>query len=213
MASRLLGIGIGALVVGFSSGVAITHQAGNNQPEKKPQPQTQPKFNSADPYGVGIGVHDKLKELGWMVGTWDVEEKYTYPGMPEFVYKTESVIEPFNGGCFLQEKITAPGPGGLKNPLVAIRSYDRFRNVHRWVWYDQLVTLADVYEGAGENGTISVTNIKGGTAFVMGGKDWNTRITQKPGASSDEFTLVWESTGDQGATWNKTAEYAYHRRK
>lgn len=74
MASRLFGIGIGALVVGFSSGVAITHQAGNNQPEKKPQPQTQPKFNPADPYGVGIGVHDKLKELGWMVGTWDVEE-------------------------------------------------------------------------------------------------------------------------------------------
>lgn len=209
MKTRSLVVGIGVVVLAIASGMAALPQAQEAQPEKKPQP----KFNPADPWGVGIGVHDEIKALDWMVGTWDVEEKYTYPGVPEFVFKSESVIEPFNGGCFLQEKITAPGPGGLKNPLVGIRSYDRFRKTFRFVWYDQLVTLADVYEGAVESGNIRVCNVKSGTAFSMGGKDWFARITQKAGANQDEFSLVWEATGDQGATWNQTAEYKYRRRK
>ncbi len=209
MKTGWLVIGVGVVVLVIASGMAALPRAQEAQPEQKPQPT----FNPADPWGVGLGVHDEIKALGWMVGTWDVEEKYTMPGAPEFVFKTDSVIEPFNGGCFLLEKITAPGPGGLKNPLVAIRSYDRFRKAFRVVWYDQLVTLADVYEGAMEHGVIAVDNIKGGTAFVMGGKEWNTRITQKPGASNDEFSLIWESSGDKGATWNQTAEYSYRRRK
>jgi len=108
MKTRSLVVGIGVVVLALASGMAALPREQEAQPEKK----APPKLNPADPWGVGLGVHDEIKALGWMVGTWEVEEKYTMPGAPEFVFKTESVIEAFNGGCFLQEKIIAPGRAG-----------------------------------------------------------------------------------------------------
>lgn len=167
----------------------------------------------ASPFAHGAGVTAAMKEVSWLEGTWDVTMAYFAPDGRSFTSKTESVIEPMLGGSFLQERITVPAGPGLDNAMVGIRSFDRFRNVYRVVWCDSVITLADVYEGVAFEGGFRVDNVKTNTPGVFAGRESYMRITQKPGATKDAFTLLWEGTSDKGQTWSRAAEYTYARKK
>ncbi len=162
----------------------------------------------------GTGPLPQVRDLEWMAGSWNVTVKWFAPPPSDksFDFPTESLIEPVLGGTFLQERIIVP-LGQMRNDMIGLRSFDRFRGVYRIVWLDEISTLADIYEGTATDGSIVVTNLKSGTAYVgADGVDTFLRITQRPGADRDGFTLTWEASQDAGATWRKTAEYHYTRK-
>lgn len=165
------------------------------------------------PFGHGTGTTDAMKAMAWLEGRWDVTMTYFSEGKPVFTAKTSSIIEPLLGGGFLQERITVPAGPGLNNAMVGVRSYDRYRRVFRLVWLDEVTTLSDIYEGAAHDGGFVVSNIRSGTSGIFAGRETFLRIAQKAGATHDEFVLVWEGSTDKGASWAKTAEYAYKRKE
>jgi hypothetical protein len=165
------------------------------------------------PFEFGTGVTPQIKAMSWIEGTWDVSMAYQLPGGRSFKKDTESKIEPMLGGSFYREQITVPAGPTMDNHMVGIRSYDRFRNAYRLVWYDDVITLADVFEGEATEGGFTVTNVKSNTAGTFAGQQSFLRITQKAGASRDEFLVIWDVSPDKGKTWSKSAEYAYKRRK
>lgn len=152
----------------------------------------------------------EMKDQAWLCGTWDVAITYFGPDGRADPSQTEATIGPVLGGCFLQEQISIPA---LQLHMTGIRSFDRFRGVYRLVWLDDIMSLADVFEGTMQGEDLTVSNLKAGTSSIMpGAPETFVRFTQHAGPSHDRFTLVWEASADVGATWKKTAEYAYTRR-
>ncbi len=172
-----------------------------------------PKQPQSSPFANGTGVTPQMKSMSDLAGTWNVTMTYYFPGGKSFKKDTESVIEPMLGGSFLQERITVPAGPALDNHMIGIRSFDRFHNVYRIVWLDDVITLADVFEGDATPDGLVVSNLKTNTAGSFGGKPSVMRITQKAGETPDSFLVTWEVTPDNGATWAKSAEYAYSRKK
>jgi hypothetical protein len=198
-------IGLGGFAMALTAAWALG-------PEKDaPSPTTPGKTGEVQE--CGTGPLKEVRELAWMAGRWDVKTIYFAPDGKEYVTPTESVIEPMLGGSFLQERITVPAGAATTVSLVGVRSFDRFRGTYRFVWFDDMVTLADVYEGAAHDGAIVVTNVKSGTSYAPKGEpETFVRITQRRGANEDAFTLMWEASNDHGATWARTAEYRYARK-
>ena len=190
--------------------VVAAGPAGTAEPTPTPTPEANKPPN---PFEFGTGVTPQLKAMSWIVGTWDVSMTYQFPGGRSFKKDTESTIEPMLGGSFYREQITVPAGPTMDNHMVGIRSYDRFRNVYRLVWCDDVITLADVFEGESSEGGFIVSNVKSNTAGTFAGKQSFLRITQKEGSSRDEFLVEWEVSTDKGQTWFKSAEYAYKRKK
>jgi hypothetical protein len=163
---------------------------------------------------LGTGPLPQVRAFDWLIGTWDVNVKWFAPPPSDqtFSAPTTAAIEPMLSGSFLRETIAVPF-GKLTNHMVGVRSYDRFRETYRLVWFDELVTLCDVYEGGLTDGRLVLTNLKSGTAYVGDDRvETFVRITEQPGPSRDEFTLIWEASTDKGKSWRKTCEYAYKRK-
>lgn len=169
-----------------------------------PQPATKPAWPPFE------SPSQEMKDLAWLAGQWSVTTKYIAPDGKEYPSQTEAVIQPILGGSFLQEQITIPA---FKLTMTGFRSYDRFRKVYRFIWLDNIMSLADVFEGTLDKDGLTVSNIKAGTSSIMpGGPETFLRFTQRPGPTHDQFTLIWEASTDAGKTWKKTAEYAYARK-
>lgn len=151
----------------------------------------------------------EMKDLAWLAGKWSVTTKYIGPDGKVHPGETEALIEPMLGGSFLREEITIPS---FKLSMTGFRSFDRFRKVYRFIWLDNIMSLADIFEGTMRQGDVTVSNVKAGTSSIMPGAPENLlRFTQHPGADHDAFSLIWEASTDGGKTWRKTAEYEYRR--
>lgn len=163
--------------------------------------------------GCGTGPTEQMRAMAWLSGRWTVTTKYCAPGGQVFSNQTESTIEPMLDGSFLQERLSVPSGKDSKTSLIGIRSYDRFRKVYRVVWFDDTVTLADVYEGLEMEGGLTVSNVKPGTSVTLpGSPETFVRITQKRGTDTNSFSLTWDASTDAGKTWRKTSEYLYARK-
>lgn len=183
------------------AGVAVGSREHVAEPPSKP-----------NPFAHGTGVTPQMKSMGWLAGTWKVQMTYHFPGGKTFEKETESVIEPLLGGAFLQERISVPAGPNLDNPMVGIRSFDRFRDTYRVVWLDSVITIADVFEGSATGDGFQVSNLKTNTAGVFNGSPATMRITQTHQPDHASFSLKWEVTPDAGKTWLTTADYAYSRK-
>ena len=204
MRKLILGTVVGAALI--AAGAAAIARPDGHGADPKPASTPKPAVQ------CGEGALPEIKDLAWMAGKWDVTVKWISPEGKAFPAPTESLIEPMLDGCFLKETITVP-MWQSKNPMVGIRSYDQFRKTYRLVWFDSLIALADIYEGSMADGALMLTNLKSGTSYAPpGGPENFVRITQKNGASHDEFGLTWEASSDKGQTWRKTCEYAYKRK-
>jgi hypothetical protein len=104
-----------------------------------------------------------------------------------------------------------PAGPALDNHTVGIRSYDRLRKAFRVVWRDDVITLADVFEGPATDSGFQVSNLPTRTAGVFAGQESVMRITQTAGPTRDSFVVAWEVTSDHGQTWRQSADYAYSR--
>lgn len=152
----------------------------------------------------------EMNDLAWLAGRWSVTTTYFGPDGKAYPAQTEAVIQPILGGSFLQEQITIPS---FKLTMTGLRSYDRFRKVYRFIWLDDIMSLADIFEGTLDKGELTVSNIKAGTSSIMpGGPETFLRFTQRADDTHDQFALIWEASTDAGKTWKKTAEYKYVRK-
>jgi len=195
---------------------ATTEPPGTTEPAGTTEPTPAPKAEATrppNPFVFGTGVTPQMKAMSWLEGKWNVSMTYQFPGGQSFKKDTESTIEPMLGGSFYREEITVPAGPTIDNHMIGIRSYDRFRDVYRLVWFDDVITLADVFEGGPSEGGFTVSNVKPGTAGIFAGKQNSLRITQKAGATRDEFLVEWDLSTDKGQTWFKSAEYAYSRKR
>lgn len=196
------------IVALLATGVAAA-PAGTTEAAPTPKAEASKPKN---PFEFGTGVTSQMKAMSWIAGTWDVTMTYYFPGGQSFKKSTASTIEPMLGGSFFREQITVPAGPTMDNHMIGIRSYDRFRNVYRIVWCDDVITLVDVFEGTSTDGGFTVSNVKTDTAGTFAGKRSFMRITQKAGATPDEFLVEWEVSSDEGQTWFKSADYAYKRK-
>ncbi len=188
--------------------IAATILGAGQQPRAPEPPAPQPAARPAWP--PFESPSQEMKDLAWLAGRWSVATRYIGPDGKAYPGQTEAVIEPILGGAFLQEQITIPS---FKLTMTGIRSYDRFRKVYRFIWLDNIMSLADIFEGTLDKGELTVNNLKAGTCSIMpGGPETFLRFTQRPDATHDQFTLIWEASTDAGATWRKTAEYEYTRK-
>lgn len=174
--------------------------------EVKPKKAVDPK----NPFSLGTGPLDEIKALSWMAGKWTIKVRYFAPDGKTYDSETDAVIEPVLNGSFLQERMAAP-MGAMKNNLIGMRSFDRFKGVYRLVWFDEFITLADVYEGPATETGFSVTNVKSDTSAVWQGKSQHTKFEQVNGPNHDSFTVIWSASDDGGKTWTKATEYVYAR--
>lgn len=167
----------------------------------------------------GTGPLQQVKDLAWMAGTWDVTVKWFPPPeykAPPWTQTTESVIEPMLNATFLREKISVPF-GKMITTMEGVRSFDRFRGTYRLVFFDDVTTLADVFEGTPQDGVLPLTNVRCGTSFMSQetGEQF-MRLTQSPVTAGPEpvgaFTLKWEVSRDKGQTWRQTCEFSYKRK-
>jgi hypothetical protein len=181
-----------------------------SQPDKpaldsKPAAEKKPAWPSFE------SPSQEMKDLAWLAGDWSVTTTYIGPDGTPYPSKTEATIQPILGGSFLQEQILIPG---FKLSMTGLRSYDRFRKVYRFIWLDNIMSLADVFEGTLDKTDLTVSNLKAGTSSIMpGSPETFLRFTQRPGPDHDHFSLIWEASTDSGKTWKKTAEYAYLRKQ
>lgn len=197
----------GWIVAAIASAGAILAQ----EPTRQDKPASKPASSQAAPSRMDPA--DPIKALAWQVGSWSVAMTYFGPTGQSFTIATESTIESILEGHFIRERIAVPWGPTLTIHLEGTRSFDRFRGVYRAVWFDDFMGLADIFEGPPTGPEFSVSNLKAGTSSILPPRpETFLRITTKPGPTRDQFALVWEASYDKGATWTKTADYAYTRK-
>ncbi|MFN0132432.1 MAG: hypothetical protein ACKVW3_07880 [Phycisphaerales bacterium] len=199
-----------ALMVAIFVAGLWCERAAAQAPDATPQEPKKEAASAAVPRSMG--VPDEITSLRTLIGSWNVAMTYYSPIGQPFKIASEAIIEPTLSGNFLRERLVVPW-GPLRIELECTRSFDRFQSVYRFVWFDDFMSLADVFEGTATAGIITVSNVRVGTSSRLPGQpETFLRITQKPGTTNDEYSLVWEASTDDGATWRKTADCAYTRK-
>ncbi len=137
----------------------------------------------------------EFHQFDFWIGTWDVTR-------PDGARAGENRIEPILGGCVLRESWT--GVRGLHGTSYNI--YDAAR--HRWhqTWVDDQGSLL-VLEGGLAAGRIVLEGVSSDSA----GRPRRQRITWQETAPG-RVRQLWESSGDDGATWAVAFDGRYVKR-
>lgn len=159
------------------------------------------------------GASEQMKNLSWLIGDWVVVSRMIGPGgedmsMPDTTSTIESVLD----GCMLKESMDMKG-AGFTMKMTGFRSYDSFRNVYRDVWFDNVMGLADVYEGAMDaDGVITMSNVPTAVRVLAMGHGLVHVRKKQTKISEDEFVIAFEISKDEGKTWTKTGTATYTRK-
>jgi hypothetical protein len=136
----------------------------------------------------------KSHQFDFWIGDWDVSAGAGNAGTNK--------IEPILGGCVLQENWH--GAQGGEGTSLNFYNPDTGKWHQKWVWKQG---KALELEGGLENGKMVLEGQKKGSD----GKTIRNRITWTPNADGTVRQL-WESSGDEGKTWQVQFDGLYKRR-
>ena len=136
------------------------------------------------------------RQFDFWLGSWDVTEKGKVAG----TNRIESIL----GGCALHE--SWHGAGGLHGN--SINYYDAPRGVWHQTWIDERGNGL-ILEGKFENGAMRLEGERPGS--TPGTRDLH-RITWTSLAEG-KVRQLWETSSDNGKTWNEAFDGLYTRAK
>lgn len=137
----------------------------------------------------------KSRQFDFWIGEWDVTAGGGKAG--------DSKIEPILGGCVIQEHWS--GAQGGAGSSFNFYNPETGKWHQKWVWKQG--TSLDL-EGGLENGKMMLAGQKKGSD----GKTTRSRITWTPNADGTVRQL-WESSSDDGKTWQVQFDGLYRRKK
>jgi hypothetical protein len=159
-----------------------------------------------------------MDRLQFMVGEWDIQA-YIINEFGEWIESPlpkKTVIKSVFDGAFLQEDEVLMMAGEHRVRFFIMWSYDQYRQIYRMFACDDQEGLADILEGgyeeSGDKNTITVSNIKTGTAIQDGkGQSIYLRLASTQ-IGNDAFTDVMSESTDNGKSWTPVYR-AIHTRK
>ena len=175
----------------------------------------------------------EMDSLSFLKGEWDIELKWTdnleQPREQWLSAGTSnSSFMDYYEGTFLHENslgfpLGNEGHEGFKHwAYNSIFSYDRFNKVYRYVAFDNIMGLADVYEGNFKENNLVLTNANTSTYNNQGtnGSNQKNRLTLIP-ISENHFEILWENIDESRlnrkdvhhSNWNFVILMIYKRKE
>ncbi len=169
---------------------------------------------------INIDIDDRLfrlappsgmEKLRTLVGDWDVKVIgcRPIPAMPVMEEEFTSNIRASFHGSLLEEEFSYIA-FGFPRHVKRVRTYDRFRDVFRITYFDDLTSHMNVLEGRFENGRLVATNLDTGTAWEARGQIFHTRELTYD-IEVERFKVDWEVSTDCGRTWIPREKFVYTR--
>ena len=167
------------------------------------QPETK-----ADAPAMAMGAPPEMKQVAFMVGTWDaVMSMKMSPEAPwmEFTGITTSAM--IVDGCALKSEFEASMMGMMFKGFSTM-TYNR--NTGKWqtAWIDNMGAAVSLYEGDFKDGKFVVS----GKDLLTGGKTMLTRITSY-NITDTKYDWMQENSMDDGATWMTSMKGVYTKRQ
>lgn len=152
--------------------------------------------------GFDAGKPVDMNKLSFLEGKWEITLYYTLdktspsPKWQFWAQSASTFSQSFNGSFITEESKgfpIAPAHEGFDNwEYFAVYSYDRFNKQYRITYYDNILGLADIYEGHYDDNKLEVSNINTATynnhGENMGAQKTSVIIRD---LKEDEFTLIW----------------------
>lgn len=181
--------------------------------------------------GFEAGSPQQMNELLFLKGKWEIALKWTNDvTQPKEKWipagNSKSEFLDFYKGTFIHEKsLGFPLAGEGHESFIhwsynSIFSYDRFNKTYRYVAFDNIMGLADIYEGDFIEEKLILTNAKTTTYNNQGtdGCNQKNRLTLTP-ISEHHFEITWESIDESnlnmkdihGSDWNFVIHMTYKR--
>ena len=186
---------------------------------------TQPSFAQGMDYTPGFeaGAPEEMSALPFKSGQYQVS--LFFPSTPTEEYpnwqKWTDVTAEFSGrygrALWIEDNVGFPiqpgnaSAGGLESwSYLTTWTYDRFNKVFRAIYHDNVLGLADIYEGNFEDGKLVMSNLNTSTYNTQGtnGGRQKNRIVIQPG-SDGAFTLNWFTLDATAAIGNVVADQAW----
>lgn len=127
---------------------------------------------------------------------------------------TANFADRYDGALWLEDNVGFPiqpgnaSAGGLESwSYLTTWTYDRFNKVFRAIYHDNVLGLADIYEGKIEDGKLILSNLNTSTYNTQGtdGGRQKNRIIIKP-RTNGSFVLNWFTLDAVAATSNIVAD-------
>ncbi len=181
--------------------------------------------------GFSAGTPIEMDQLLFLKGEWEIELKWTNnTTLPREEWlsagKSKSNISDYYDGTFLHEKslgfpLGNEGHEGFKYwSYNSIFSYDRFNAMYRYVALDNIMGLADIYEGNFVENKLVLTNAGTNTYNNQGTNGTNQKNRLILNIISDDiFEITWENIDEdqlnlkdvRNSDWNFVILMVYKR--
>ncbi len=151
-----------------------------------------------------------MEQLREMVGEWNVKVLSSrLPGLPWAETEVKSSIRASFHGALLEEELSFISNGSLRH-VKRLRSYDRFRDVFKIVYFDNVTFHVNGLEGRIENGRLVATNLETRTSWEAKDKVHHNREVIYD-IETAGFKVDWEISTDGGKSWDPTLRFIYTR--
>lgn len=161
------------------------------------------RFRQPSPEGMGF--------LAPIAGEWNLKiETRQHPRAPWESNTGSSIITPLLDAGLMEERIDYQ-ESGLTARIARSWSFDQFRKVYRISQTDNYSFMMNLIEGTVAEGKLTAGNKKGGTTVgVAPEAALNRLVVHDVGPGG--FAAEWESSRDEGKTWNTDVKYTYTRK-
>ena len=181
--------------------------------------------------GFKAGAPSEMEQLQFLRGTWNIALKWTDDlSIPRENWQSagisQSTITPKYNGGFLHEDskgfpLSQDGHEGFSHwAYNSVFSYDRFNKVFRYIAFDNILGLADIYEGGFKGEQLILTNAKTNTYNNHGtnGSNQKNRLTVTQ-INDNRFEIIWENIDEDklnvsdvhDSDWNFVILMVYER--
>lgn len=157
-----------------------------------------------------MGPPQQIKDLSWLVGTWDCDMQFKMSeGQEEWMpSKGVGVYKYVAGGAAIQSTYTSDGTGGMKFEGIGLETYNRETGKWQTIWVDNMGAYITYYEG--DKSDDGRTVMFGDEKF--GGQSFKSRVTTYD-ETPTSFQWQMDSSMDGGETWWTSGKATYTKRK
>lgn len=152
-----------------------------------------------------MGATDELKDLKWLVGTWDVKQRFNMSDTGEaWVESTGTAVYSLTlDDCLLVMDYKSEMMG-MSFEGRMYETFDRITQKYQTIWVDNMAARMSFYEGTKEGDKTVV----GGQEITPDGKVVLARVTTYNETPSS-FDWKMEMSYDNGATYITSGEATY----